>query len=127
MGGRGSFAEPQNPQDWAHLEGAIAKLFPQAKDVPIEFRWCGHVAVTRDFMPHLHQPAPGLLMDIGCQGRGVGLQSRMGIALAEYLSTGNENALPFPLTNIAPIPFFGLRRLYLGAVVAWYKLRDGGV
>ena len=127
MGGRGSFAEPTQPSEWAHLEGAIAKLFPQAKDIPIQYRWCGHVAITRDFMPHLHEPAPGLLMDIGCQGRGVGLQSRMGIALADYLATGNAAALPVPLTRIAPIPFFGLRRLYLGAVVAWYKLRDGGV
>lgn len=127
MGGRGSFSEPKEASEWGHLQGAIAKLFPQAKDVPIEFRWCGHVAVTRDFLPHLHEPAPGLLIDIGCQGRGVGLQSRMGIALAEYLVSDDAKALPFALTKVAPIPFFGLRRLYLGAVVAWYKLRDGGV
>ncbi len=127
MGGRGSFSEPNDPAQWLHLEGAVKKIFPQAKDCPIEFRWCGHVAVTRDFMPHIHQPAPGLLIDIGCQGRGVGLQSRMGIALAECLATDRTDALPVPPSPIEKLPFFGLRRLYLAAVIAWYKMRDGGV
>src|SRR2546428_741440 len=50
MGGRGPFREPKGPQDWAHLERIAVKLFPQLKDVPIEFRWCGRVTLTRDFL-----------------------------------------------------------------------------
>src|SRR5919201_1110154 len=59
MGGRGPFREPKSAQDWAHLERIAIKLFPQLKDVPIEFRGCGRVTRTRDFLPHLHEPAPG--------------------------------------------------------------------
>ncbi|KAF1021146.1 MAG: Gamma-glutamylputrescine oxidoreductase [Paracidovorax wautersii] len=127
MGGRGTFAEPTRTQDWAHLENAIGKLFPQAAHVPINYRWCGHVAVTQDYLPHLHEPAPGLLIDIGCQGRGVGLQTRMGQALAAYVTDGDANALPVAPSAIKPFPLYELRRLYVGAVIAWYRLRDGGV
>jgi glycine/D-amino acid oxidase-like deaminating enzyme len=127
MGGRGTFGEPSRPADWSHLERVVAKLFPQLAGVPFEYRWCGHVAITRDYMPHLHEPAPGLLIDIGCQGRGVGLQTRMGQALAHYIASGDVQALPVAPSSIKAFPLYGLRRLYVSAVIAWYRLTDGGV
>jgi len=129
MGGRGTFREPDagQPGDWSHLEHVVAKLFPQAAGVPIAYRWCGHVAITRDYLPHLHEPAPGLLIDIGCQGRGVGLQTRMGQALAQYIATGDKKALPVQPSDMRPFPLYGLRRLYVSAVIGWYRMTDGGV
>ena len=129
MGGRGTFREPDPQQagNWSHLENAVGKLFPQLAGVPIAYRWCGHVAITRDYLPHVHQPAPGLLIDIGCQGRGVGLQTRMGQAMAEYIASGDVRALPVAPSAIKPFPLYGLRRLYISAVIAWYRMTDGGV
>jgi glycine/D-amino acid oxidase-like deaminating enzyme len=127
MGGRGPFREPKGPEDWAHLERVLGKLFPQIKGTPIAHRWCGRVAVTRDFLPHLHEPAPGLLVDIGCMGRGVGLQTTMGRALARYLGSGRTSDLPLPIVPIAPIPAHGLNRLYVSAIITWYRMTDGGV
>jgi len=127
MGGRGPFREPKGEGDWAHLVRVIGKLFPALARVPIAYRWCGRIAVTRDHLPHLHEPAPGLLIDMGCQGRGIGLQTAMGKAMAEYIATSNAAALPFAFTPIEPIPFHGLQRLYVGAVVTWYRLTDGGL
>jgi glycine/D-amino acid oxidase-like deaminating enzyme len=129
MGGRGTFREPDagQPGDWSHLEHVVAKLFPQTAGVPIAYRWCGHVAITRDYLPHLHEPAPGLLIDIGCQGRGVGLQTRMGQALAQYIATGDKKALPVQPSDMRPFPLYGLRRLYVSAVIGWYRMTDGGV
>jgi glycine/D-amino acid oxidase-like deaminating enzyme len=127
MGGRGPFREPKGPQDWRHLERVMVKMFPQVAGVPFEYRWCGRVAITRDYLPHLHEPAPGVLIDIGCQGRGVGLQTAMGRAMAQYVADGDQAALPVPLTPIKPFPLYGLRRIYVNAVVTWYRLTDGGV
>ena len=127
MGGRGPFREPKGQQDWAHLERVVGKMFPQVKGIPFEYRWCGRVAITRDYLPHLHEPQPGLLIDIGCQGRGVGLQSTMGKAMADYVATGDANALPLGLTDIRSFPLYGLRRIYVNAVVNWYRLTDGGL
>ncbi|WP_237173696.1 NAD(P)/FAD-dependent oxidoreductase [Paracandidimonas lactea] len=124
MGGRGPFREPRSAADWAHLKTAIAKLFPQLAGVQYQYHWCGRVAVTRDYMPHLHTPAPGLLINIGCQGRGIGLQTSMGIAMAEYLATGDEQALPLPVTRVKPLPLYALRRLYVSALISWYRFCD---
>ena len=124
LGGRGPFREPTGPSDWSHLESMLARLFPQVQGVPIQHRWCGRVAVTRDFLPHLHEPAVGLIVDIGCMGRGVGLQTAIGKALADYIVTGDEAALPFPRLPIRRIPFHGLKRLYFAAAVAWYRFLD---
>ena len=127
MGGRGPFREPKGPQDWEHLERIAVKLFPQLKDVPIEYRWCGRVTLTRDFLPHLHEPAPGLLVDIGCMGRGVGLQSAMGRAMADYIATGNEAALPLPIVPIKAMPLHALHRAWMAGIIAWYRMQDGGL
>jgi glycine/D-amino acid oxidase-like deaminating enzyme len=127
MGGRGPFREPRGPQDWRHLERVMLKMFPQVAGIPFEYRWCGRVAITRDYLPHLHEPEPGLLIDIGCQGRGVGLQTAMGAALARYVASGDRDALPFPIVPIKPFPLYGLRRVYVNAVVTWYRMTDGGV
>jgi glycine/D-amino acid oxidase-like deaminating enzyme len=61
IGGRGPYREPKGPDDWAHLERVIGKLYPQLAGTPIAYRWCGRVSVTRDFLPHVHEPTPGLL------------------------------------------------------------------
>lgn len=127
MGGRGPFREPKGPQDWDHLERIAVKLFPQLKDVPIEHRWCGRVTLTRDFLPHLHEPALGLLVDIGCMGRGVGLQSAMGRAMADYIATGDEAALPLPLSPMKAMPLHALHRAWMAGIIAWYRMQDGGL
>lgn len=85
-------------------------------------------ALRGDFLPHLHQPAPGLLIDIGCMGRGIGLQGAIGAALADYVSTGRREALPLPLppVRMKPLPFHGLHGAYLAAIIAWYRMGAGG-
>src|SRR3990172_7817485 len=90
MGGRGPFAEPQGPSDFAHLV----------------------------------EPVPGLLAFLGCNGRGVGLGTAMGMAIGKHLLQPDRSPLPFPITRIRPIPFHGLKRLYVAAVIAYYRLLD---
>lgn len=127
MGGRGPFRKPRGHEDWTHLQRAAVKMYPQLAGVKWQFYWCGRVAVTVDHLPHLHEPAPGLIIDIGCMGRGIGLQTSMGAALAQYVKTRDEAVLPLPLSRITPIPLYGLRRLYVSAVATWYRLKDAGV
>lgn len=127
MGGRGPFREPNSEDDWAHLVRVVTKMFPQVKDVPINYRWGGRVALTQDFLPHIHEPEQGFIIDVGCLGRGVGLQTAMGQALAGYAMSGNADLLPFPIRPIDPIPFHMFRRVGLAAIIAWYRFQDGGV
>lgn len=124
LGGRGPMREPRSTADWAHIETMMEKMFPQLKGAGIDYRWGGRVALTRDHLPHVHEPAPGLLIDIGCMGRGVALQSAMGRAFAAYIASGDPLALPLPPAPVRPLPFHGLNKLYFQAFVTWYRFLD---
>ncbi|WP_343722054.1 FAD-binding oxidoreductase [Herbaspirillum seropedicae] len=124
MGGRGPFGEPQGPADFAHLERSVALLFPQLAGVQYEYRWSGRVAITRDFLPHVHEPAPGLSIALGYNGRGIAMATTMGQRLAQRLIGPAGTAFPFPVSTIAPIPLHGLQRFYIAAGVAWYSVLD---
>lgn len=123
MGGRGLFNDPTSPADFAHLERSLALLFPQLGPLEFEYRWAGRIAITRDFMPHVHQPAPGLTLALGCNGRGIALCTSLGQQLAGCLCDGNAD-FAYPVTPLQRLPLHGLQRFYIGAGVAWYSLLD---
>jgi glycine/D-amino acid oxidase-like deaminating enzyme len=102
MGGCGHFAEPYGPHSFEHLVRSVELLFPQLGPVKYEYRWAGRVAITRDFLPHVHEPAPGLTMALGYNGRGVATATAMGQHLAARMTGTTE--FPFPGTRIKPIP-----------------------
>ncbi|HUH41171.1 MAG TPA: FAD-dependent oxidoreductase, partial [Castellaniella sp.] len=82
------------------------------------------IAITRDFLPHVHQPAPGVTIALGYNGRGVAAATVMGQHIAALLSSGSHADFPFPISGISPIPLHGLQRFYISAGVAWYGLLD---
>lgn len=123
MGGRGHFSDPRGPQDFAHLERSLELLFPQLGKPRYEYRWAGRIAITRDFMPHIHEPAPGITLSLGCNGRGIALCTSLGQQLARRLKGGSA-PFPYPLSPMKPIPLHQLQRFYIGAGVAWYSLLD---
>jgi glycine/D-amino acid oxidase-like deaminating enzyme len=124
LGGRGPMREPASPDDWAHLQRAMLRLYPELQGLGIEKRWYGRVAMTPDHLPHIHEPEPGLVAVAGCQGRGVGLMTAMGSHLAAYAVSGDSADLPLPITPIRPIPFHRFRMVGVAATIAWYRFRD---
>lgn len=122
LGGRGQFADPSSESDWAHLIRSARLLYPQLADVPFEYRWAGRIALTRDAVPHVHEPSPNLRIVLGYNGRGVALATQMGRYLAHAIRSGES--LPFPISRIEPIPLHGLKRFYIGTAVAYYGLCD---
>jgi glycine/D-amino acid oxidase-like deaminating enzyme len=123
MGGRGHFSDPAGPADFAHLERSLELLFPQLGPLRYEYRWAGRIAVTRDFMPHVHTPAPGVTVALGYNGRGIALATSMGKHVAARLVDAVAD-FPYPVTPIQPIPLHGLQRFYVAGGVAWYSLLD---
>jgi len=124
MGGRGPFIDPQGAQDFAHLERSLTLLFPQLAGINYEYRWAGRVAITRDFLPHVHEPAAGLSIALGYNGRGIAMASTMGRYLAQRLCGDNSEPFPFPISTIQPIPLHRLQRFYIAAGVAYYSILD---
>ena len=127
IGGRGPFREPHGAADWAHLERAAGLMYPQLKGVEYEYRWAGRIAITRDFLPHIHLPAPGLTIALGYNGRGIAMATTLGKHLAAHIAAHDKGAagrLPLPPTSVTPIPLHALQRFYISAGVAWYALLD---
>jgi glycine/D-amino acid oxidase-like deaminating enzyme len=124
MGGRGPFSEPRSASDWSHLERSVQLLFPQLKGIEYEYRWAGRIAITADFLPHVHEPAPGLTIALGYNGRGIAMATTLGKHLAARLCGDTSAAFPFPATPIRPIPLHGLQRFYIAAGVTWYRMLD---
>ncbi|MGE3150374.1 MAG: NAD(P)/FAD-dependent oxidoreductase [Pseudorhodoplanes sp.] len=123
MGGVGSVAEPADRSTFGHLYDATRHIFPQMT-APFVFHWYGRVAITQDFLPHLHEPAPGLHAALGYNGRGVAMATALGSLLARRVNGEPAESLPFPTTPIRRIPFHGLRNLYVAAARTYYRLRD---
>ena len=117
-------ALPKSADDWAHLERALLRLYPQLAGVAIDQRWFGRVAMTPDHLPHIHEPEKGLVTAVGCQGRGVGLMTALGARLAAYAVDGDTAHLPFPVSPIRPIPFHAFRQIGVAATIAWYRMLD---
>ncbi len=124
LGGRGLFADPTSSKDFAHIERALVRLYPDLAPFTFEYRWGGRIAITRDFMPHVHRPAPGVFVALGYNGRGVAAGTLMGQQLAGLISGGSERDFPFPITSLRAIPLHGLQRFTISAGVAWYGLLD---
>ena len=102
----------------------VAATFPSLAGVRWRYRWGGQVALTGDRVPHLHEPAPGLIAGLGYNGRGVAMSHVMGQVLARRALGTPADDLPFP---ISPIPRYGFRLpqvLFAGAAMAMLRLRD---
>ena len=124
MGGRGSLGETNRDALYRFVEDAAQRLFPAIGRPRWEFRWSGKVALTADYMPRLHELAPGLRACLGYNGRGVAMATALGTALGDWTRTGNAEALPLPPQPLKPLPFHAFRRPVLEGVTAYYRLRD---
>ena len=99
-------------------------MFPQLADIPIVRKWAGRIAVTPEMMPHLHEPAPGVLAGLGFSGRGIAMTSVMGRALSAKLLGTSADDLPFPVVPITPLPFHGLTRRLIPLAAPAMTLKD---
>lgn len=128
IGGRGHFRDTSDPAHYRHIRARLAQLFPElaAADPALEwqYHWAGRIALTLDHLPHLHEPAPGLLAALGYNGRGVALATAMGQALADHALGRPAAELPLPTTRLRPIPLHQLRRPALALAVTWKGLCD---
>lgn len=80
--------------------------------------------MTRDGIPHLHEPAPGLLAGLGYNGRGVAMATAMGRLLARRALGESSTSLGFPITPVRPIRLHALSRMGARATIQYLQARD---
>jgi len=122
IGGRGSAAEYVPEGIYAMLRRVATRMYPPLADVRWPYRWYGRVGITRDWLPHLAELAPGVWTALGYCGRGVAMATTMGQMLADILNGGDPPA--YPVTALKPIPLYPLQQPLLRAAIAYYRVRD---
>ncbi|MBY8976562.1 FAD-binding oxidoreductase [Rhodobacteraceae bacterium NNCM2] len=115
FGGIGGF-------DW--LVSDARRIFPSLRDATWKYRWGGQIALTRDHVPHLHEPEPGMIAGLGYNGRGVAMSLVMGRVLASRVLGADPSTLPFPVSRIESIPFRDTQVFGAGLALNWMRLRD---
>jgi len=107
------------------IEKRLNRIFPQYTNPKIDYVWTGYVGMTQDHTPHFHKLGPNGWAWIGCNGRGVALSVALGRELARAVNRPNEDELPFPITEIEPLPMQPfIRRAARPFTLALYRWRD---
>ncbi len=106
---------------WA--EKTRQRLFPDLGPVTWEAAWTGRIGMTRDHLPRLLSPEPGLYVPIGYNGRGIAPGTVFGEALADFLAAGGEDQeiLPLPLTPHWREPWRETRRRFYATAFRAYR------
>ena len=125
FGGRESYGY-RFPSDIKNtVRKPMLDIYPQLKDVRIDYGWGGTLAITRSRMPHFARVAPNVLSASGYSGHGVSMATLAGKLAAEAIE---GQAARFDTFATVPTPRFpGGKYLRWPALVlgmVWYGLRD---
>lgn len=100
-------------------------VYPQLRDVRIDYAWGGTLAITMNRMPCFLRPAPNILSASGYSGHGVAMATLAGKMMAQAVQ---GQASGFDLLSRLPQRRFpggaALRWPLLVAAMTWYSLRD---
>jgi len=124
FGGRAGYQPPtpdSNRKSAEILRRGLVKVFPELKEVSIEYAWSGNIGVTRDFFPRMGQHA-GIYYALGYAGHGVAMATYLGGQIANIMC-GAQGKNPFKDLPFDPLPFYyGKAFRPFGAL--YYKLLD---
>jgi glycine/D-amino acid oxidase-like deaminating enzyme len=128
FGGRAAFF-PETGSTIRKSAGILRKemihVFPQLKDVEVEYAWGGTLDFSFDQMPHLGQ-LDGIYYALGFAGHGVALGTHLGLLMANAILDGTVkdlpyNAYPFPT---APLGLYGGKPWFLPLIGLWHRILD---
>jgi glycine/D-amino acid oxidase-like deaminating enzyme len=127
FGGRAAFfpeTESTVRQSAEILRRGMISVYPQLRDIKVEFVWGGTLDFTLDVMPHAGKIG-GMYFAAGFAGHGVAAATWFGEKLAGLIC-GDPNDIPFAGIKFPAAPL-GLRSGHTWALPlagAWYKILD---
>jgi gamma-glutamylputrescine oxidase len=103
----------------------MLKLFPQLKDVAIDYAWGGTLAVTVNRLPHFGRLEPNVFFAQGYSGHGISTATFAGKVIAEAITGMASRFDVFADLPIRTFPGGTLLR-YPGMVLGmlYYTIRD---
>lgn len=109
----------------AMVRRPMLEIYPQLRDVRIDYAWGGTLAITMNRLPCFRRVAPNVLSASGYSGHGLAMATLAGRIIAEAITS---QAGDFDLLARLPQPRFpgGIAGRYplLVTAMLWYSLRD---
>lgn len=128
FGGRARFV-PESPstieESAAVLRQGMLAVFPQLRDVHVEYAWGGTLDFAFDTLPHAGK-IDGYHYALGYAGHGVALATYLGTRMGETLGTDALDTIPFARVPFpgAPLGLHWGKPGFLRLAAAWYKFLD---
>ncbi|MEW6405002.1 MAG: FAD-binding oxidoreductase [Chloroflexota bacterium] len=128
FGGRAAFF-PENKntirQSADILKREMITLYPQLKDVKVEYVWGGTLDFAFDMMTHVGE-MDGIYYSLGYAGHGVAMGTHLGKTVAEAMMKGNIREHPFAgfVFPGAPLGLYDGRPWFLPLAGMWHKVLD---
>jgi glycine/D-amino acid oxidase-like deaminating enzyme len=123
IGGRGPQREIAAASNIHHLPAYARALWPALAEAQWTHAWGGRLAMTWDQYLHIHEPADGVLICLGYNGRGIAMATAMGAQLARRL-VNPASEFDMPITGMKAIRLHALWPLAVRAAVARGRLKD---
>ncbi|MFM2475848.1 NAD(P)/FAD-dependent oxidoreductase [Celerinatantimonas sp. MCCC 1A17872] len=125
FGGRVSYSRrvPGDLKESMRLK--MLKVFPQLRDVVMEYAWGGWLGITMNRAPHFGRLYPSVYFAQGFSGHGIVVGAMAGELMAEAVATSAERFDVFSKIHHRPFP--GGRMFRTPALVlamAYYRIRD---
>src|SRR5258706_1078544 len=128
FGGRAAFF-PENKNTIARsaeiLHREMIEVYPQLKDVNVEYVWGGTLDFAFDMMTHVGE-TEGIYYSLGYAGHGVAMATYLGKTVAEAMMNGNIKEHPFAQFDFprAPLGLYNGYPWFLPFAGAWHKILD---
>tara|TARA_B100001540_G_scaffold70148_1_gene63200 strand:+ start:720 stop:2051 length:1332 start_codon:yes stop_codon:yes gene_type:complete len=128
FGARGDLigSEKSSLKKSKEMEEQMKKVFPNWKNVEIDYHWRGLIAVTSKFTPSIGKLDDEIYYSFGYQANGVNTAPWSGNELSKLIvsNSKNLNISKFFLGLPKKFPFPKFRLLYLKLALIYYRLID---
>jgi len=124
FGGRASYStlEPANLS--AYMRPRMTAVFPQLRDVKIDYAWGGYIAITYNRIPDCGRLSPTTYYAHGYSGQGVALAGLYGQLMAEAIRGTAERFDLLARVRHLPFPGGPVRTPMLVAAMLYFRLKD---
>lgn len=128
FGGRAAFLpETANTikQSGEILQREMIQVYPQLKDIKVEYVWGGTLDFAFDMMTHVGE-LDGVFYSLGYAGHGVAMGTHLGMKVAEGMLAGNLKENPFAQFKFpgAPLGLYDGSPWFLPFAGAFHKVLD---
>ncbi|HXF84598.1 MAG TPA: FAD-binding oxidoreductase [Anaerolineales bacterium] len=107
------------------LQREMLRVYPQLKEVKVEYVWGGTLDFAFDMMTHVGE-LDEIYYSLGYAGHGVAMATHLGKTVAEAMLSGNIKEHPFAQFDFpgAPLGLYSGSPWFLPLVGVWYKILD---